>query len=93
MDIESTISAEVIRELRRRGHHVNEVRPLGVSGCATVVMIDPATGWRRPTPVATVTRLRIDGAGSAERYLDLVFAGSSAAFSSARAPARMPSMA
>ena len=46
MDIESTISAEVAQELRRRGHHVNEVRPLGVSGCATLVMIDPATGNR-----------------------------------------------
>ena len=46
MDIESTISAEVAQELRRRGHHVNEVRPLGVSGCATMVMIDPATGNR-----------------------------------------------
>ena len=46
MDIESTISADVARELRRRGHRVNEVRPLGVSGCATVVMIDPATGNR-----------------------------------------------
>ncbi len=46
LDIESTISAEVAQELRRRGHHVNEVRPLGVSGCATMVMIDPATGNR-----------------------------------------------
>ena len=46
MDIESTISADVAQELRGRGHHVNEVPPLGVSGCATVVMIDPATGNR-----------------------------------------------
>lgn len=44
LDVESTISGEVSRELRSRGHHVNEV-PL-VSGCATVVMIDPATGNR-----------------------------------------------
>ena len=46
LDLESTISPEVARELQRRGHQVNEVRPLGVSGCATVVMIDPATGTR-----------------------------------------------
>ncbi len=46
LDIESTISAEVIRELRGRGHDVNEVRPLGVSGCATLVLLDPATGNR-----------------------------------------------
>ena len=44
LDIESTISGEVVREMRSRGHQVNEV-PL-VSGCATVVMIDPATGNR-----------------------------------------------
>ena len=46
MDMESTISSDVAEELRCRGHHVNEVRPLGVSGCATAVMIDPATGNR-----------------------------------------------
>ncbi len=46
MDIESTITADVAQELRNRGHHVNEVPPLGVSGCATVVLIDPATGNR-----------------------------------------------
>ena len=46
LDIESTISAEVVQELRRRGHDVNEVPPLGVSGCATMVMVDPTTGNR-----------------------------------------------
>ena len=46
LDIESAISADVAQELRRRGHDVNEVPALGVSGCATVVMIDPSTGNR-----------------------------------------------
>ena len=46
MDIESNLSVEVANELRRRGHQVNVVPPLGVSGCATAVMIDPATGNR-----------------------------------------------
>ena len=39
-------TAGVADELRRRGHQVNEVPALGVSGCATVVMLDPATGNR-----------------------------------------------
>ena len=46
MDLESNISSEVANELRRRGHEVNEVRPFGMSGCATAVLIDPATGNR-----------------------------------------------
>ena len=46
MDLESRISSEVANELRQRGHHVNEVRPFGMSGCATAVLIDPATGNR-----------------------------------------------
>jgi len=46
MDMESTISADIANDLRARGHHVNEVPPLGVSGCATAVMVDPATGNR-----------------------------------------------
>jgi gamma-glutamyltranspeptidase/glutathione hydrolase len=46
MDVESSVSPDVIQELRNRGHRVNEVRPFGVSGCATVVILDPATGNR-----------------------------------------------
>ena len=46
MDMESNISSDVAAELRKRGHHVNEVPPLGVSGCATVVMLDGTTGNR-----------------------------------------------
>ena len=46
VDVESSVSPDVIQELRDRGHRVNEVRPFGVSGCVTVVMLDPATGNR-----------------------------------------------
>lgn len=46
MDMESTISSEVADELRARGHLVHDTPPLGVSGCATAVMLDPATGNR-----------------------------------------------
>ncbi len=44
--IEAGVGDEVIEELKRRGHDV-EVRPdFAISGCSTVVMIDPETGSR-----------------------------------------------
>ena len=46
LDIEADVSPEVKDELRQRGHQINEVPALGVSGCATAVMLDPATGNR-----------------------------------------------
>ncbi len=46
LDMEADIPAEVKDELRQRGHEINEVPVFGVSGCATAVMIDPATGNR-----------------------------------------------
>ena len=46
MDVESRISPEVANELRSRGHQVIDVPPFGMSGCATAVLIDPATGTR-----------------------------------------------
>ena len=46
LDVESDMGAGVAEELRRRGHHVNDVPVLGVSGCATVVMVDPETSQR-----------------------------------------------
>jgi len=33
----------VFNELQARGHQVSKLRPFGMSGCATAVMIDPAT--------------------------------------------------
>jgi gamma-glutamyltranspeptidase / glutathione hydrolase len=41
--VESTIPDDVYKELQNRGHDVSRLRPFGMSGCATVVMIDPAT--------------------------------------------------
>jgi gamma-glutamyltranspeptidase/glutathione hydrolase len=32
--------------MRERGHDVNVVPPFKISGCATAVMLDPATGNR-----------------------------------------------
>ena len=46
LDVESTIPADVIAELKTRGHNVRAVAPLSISGCATAVMIDLRTGTR-----------------------------------------------
>ena len=43
LNVESTIPDEVFKELQARGHDVSKMRPFGMSGCATAVMIDPAT--------------------------------------------------
>ena len=44
--MEATVPDAVYNELRARGHDVSRLRPFGMSGCATAVMIDPATGNR-----------------------------------------------
>lgn len=46
LGVEATVPEDVYQELKKRGHDVNRLRPFGMSGCATVVMIDPATGNR-----------------------------------------------
>ena len=46
LDVEADVDPAVVEELRRRGHQVIDVPRFGVSGCATAVMIDPATGNR-----------------------------------------------
>jgi gamma-glutamyltranspeptidase / glutathione hydrolase len=43
LNLESTIPDDVFKELLARGHQVSKTRPFGMSGCATAVMIDPAT--------------------------------------------------
>jgi gamma-glutamyltranspeptidase/glutathione hydrolase len=43
LNVEATIPEAVYDELRKRGHDVSRLRPFGMSGCATAVMIDPAT--------------------------------------------------
>ena len=46
LNVEATIPDAVYDELRARGHNVSRLRPFGMSGCATAVMIDPVTGNR-----------------------------------------------
>ena len=46
LNLEETIPEAVFNELKVRGHDVSRIRPFGMSGCATAVMIDPATGNR-----------------------------------------------
>jgi len=46
LNLEQTIPDAVFNELKARGHDVSRIRPFGMSGCATAVMIDPATGNR-----------------------------------------------
>jgi gamma-glutamyltranspeptidase/glutathione hydrolase len=46
LNVEASVPEEVYKELAARGHAVSRLRQFGMSGCATVVMIDPATGNR-----------------------------------------------
>jgi gamma-glutamyltranspeptidase / glutathione hydrolase len=46
LNVEAAVSDEVFDELRARGHDVSRLRTFGMSGCATAVMVDPATGSR-----------------------------------------------
>lgn len=46
LNVEATVPDAVYNELRARGHEVSRLRPFGMSGCATAVMIDPASGNR-----------------------------------------------
>ncbi|MGH9383398.1 MAG: gamma-glutamyltransferase family protein [Vicinamibacterales bacterium] len=46
LNIEATVPDAVYNELKARGHNVSRLRTFGMSGCATAVMIDPATGNR-----------------------------------------------
>jgi gamma-glutamyltranspeptidase/glutathione hydrolase len=46
LNVEAVIPDAVYNELRARGHDVSRLPAFGMSGCATAVMIDPATGNR-----------------------------------------------
>lgn len=46
INIERNVGQETIDALRQRGHEVRVVPPFRISGCATAVMLDPATGSR-----------------------------------------------
>ena len=43
LNLEATIPDAVFNELKARGHDVSRLRAYGMSGCATAVMLDPAT--------------------------------------------------
>ena len=43
LGVEASVPDAVYMELQKRGHDVSRLRQFGMSGCATVVMIDPAT--------------------------------------------------
>jgi len=46
LDVEAAVPEAVFQELRSRGHDVRRLRQFGMSGCATAVLIDPASGNR-----------------------------------------------
>lgn len=46
LNVEAAIAEDVFRELQSRGHDVSRIRTFGMSGCATAVLIDPASGHR-----------------------------------------------
>ena len=46
LNVESNIPDAIIDDLKARGHNAQKIRPYSMNGCATVVMIDPATGSR-----------------------------------------------
>jgi gamma-glutamyltranspeptidase/glutathione hydrolase len=43
LGVEATVPDDVYEELAKRGHAVRRLRQFGMSGCATVVMLDPVT--------------------------------------------------
>ena len=47
LNVEATVPEPVYLELQKRGHDVSRLRQFGMSGCATVALIDPATGNRQ----------------------------------------------
>jgi gamma-glutamyltranspeptidase / glutathione hydrolase len=46
LSLEGNIPDAVLDDLKGRGHDVGKVRPLSINGCATAVLIDPASGNR-----------------------------------------------
>ncbi len=46
LNIEGAISDATIAELKKRGHDAEKIRPFSINGCATAVLIDPASGNR-----------------------------------------------
>jgi gamma-glutamyltranspeptidase/glutathione hydrolase len=43
LNVEAAVPDEVLNALKARGHDVSRIRTFGMSGCATAVLIDPAS--------------------------------------------------
>jgi gamma-glutamyltranspeptidase/glutathione hydrolase len=46
LNLEGLVNDAMIAELTARGHDAQKIRPFGINGCATAVLIDPASGNR-----------------------------------------------
>jgi gamma-glutamyltranspeptidase / glutathione hydrolase len=46
LNVEANVPDAVYNDLQARGHDVGRIRAFGMNGCATAVLIDPATGNR-----------------------------------------------
>jgi gamma-glutamyltranspeptidase/glutathione hydrolase len=46
LNVEAAVPDEVFNVLKARGHDVSRIRTFGMSGCATAVLVDPASGNR-----------------------------------------------
>ena len=46
LNLEGLVPDATIAELKARGHDAEKIRPFGINGCATAVLIDPASGNR-----------------------------------------------
>lgn len=46
LNVEAAVPDDVFNALKARGHDVSRIRTFGMSGCATAVLIDPASGNR-----------------------------------------------
>jgi gamma-glutamyltranspeptidase/glutathione hydrolase len=46
LNLEADLSDAVFEELKSRGHDISRIPIASMSGCATAVVVDPATGNR-----------------------------------------------
>ena len=46
LNVEGAINDATIADLKARGHDAEKIRPFSINGCATAVLIDPASGNR-----------------------------------------------
>jgi gamma-glutamyltranspeptidase / glutathione hydrolase len=46
LNVEGLVNDAIIADLKARGHDADKIRPFSINGCATAVLIDPASGNR-----------------------------------------------